>query len=31
MSLQITPKAQRIIAEKDSAITIGMSKQICYS
>ncbi len=31
MNLQITPKAHRVIAEKDSAITIGLSKQICYS
>lgn len=31
MNLRITPKAQKIIAERGNNITVGLDKQICYS
>ena len=31
MNLKLTPKAQKIIAEKGNRITVSLNKQICYS
>lgn len=31
MNLKLTPKAQKVIAEKGNRITVSLNKQICYS
>jgi len=31
MNLKLTPKAQKIIAEKGNNVTVSLNKQICYS
>lgn len=31
MNLKITPKAQKIIAERGNTVTVGLDTQICYS
>ncbi len=31
MKLRITPKAQSIIAERGSSVTVRLEEQICYS
>lgn len=31
MNLRITPKAQKIIADRGNNVTVSLNKQICYS
>ncbi len=31
MNLKLTPKAQKIISEKGSDITVSLNQQICYN
>ena len=31
MNLKLTPKAQKVISERDFNVTVSLNKQVCYN